>query len=71
MSVLVMFRCVKVPFPDTVCICKDKNKIYTGKKNDRLLFFLNTSWEVCVYIKNPLPELNQSIFDSANGLINK
>lgn len=35
------------------------------------MFFLNTSWEVCVYIKNPLAELNQSIFDSANGLINK
>lgn len=57
-----MFRWVKVPFPDTVCICKDKNKICTGKKNAWLLFFLNTNWNVCVYIKNPLAELNQSIY---------
>ena len=42
MSVLVMFRWVKVPISYTVCICKDKNKICTGKKNAWLLFFLNT-----------------------------
>lgn len=37
-----MFRYVKVPFPDTVCICKGKNKNITGKKNAWLFFFLNT-----------------------------